>query len=495
VKSSRIAVLIVLGMLSAGLAPPAWAAKPGSGGGGTSGSGVFVKAYSELAGGTQISIAPEDDATTSDGGYVALAASSVSWLVKLSSTGRPAWQRQLGCLSAPPGDYTIGSSIAQTSDGGYVIGGGTIGCGSGSNCPSSSGIQCALVEKISSTGKVEWATVYNAGAASSSAIRKIRVTSDGGFIAVGTTLDSNQDPIGLVLKLDAQGNVQWQRQLGPGPADPYALPNDVQQIADGGYVLTGDLEPIHQGQTLASVLVVKLDASGNVVWQESYNSFDSSGSPTASNNAFSILQTADGGYLVAGNWVNAPNSYSCCHGALLLKLDPVGNVEWQNTLSGGLYYPFYFGATAYTAHQTTDGGYVLTGTETAQSGLGVVPWIAKVNASGSLLWQHTYYQNENGNPLSEDFLSSAAASDGGFLATGYTESAANGDGELYAVKTDSSGLAGSRCTDLQTPIALGSISPSLTEVPPALAVSTAVTPTSNSPATSTSTSIATQSDC
>jgi hypothetical protein len=109
----------------------------------TSSSAAFVKAYSNLAGTSQVGVTAEDVQQTSDGGYIGIATTAsgshsgatVSWLVKTSATGTPQWQEQIGCLSGAPGDYSIGVSIVQTSDGGYVLGGGTIGCGSGNDCP------------------------------------------------------------------------------------------------------------------------------------------------------------------------------------------------------------------------------------------------------------------------------------------------------------------------------------------------------------------------
>jgi hypothetical protein len=362
------------------------------------------------------------------------------------------------------------------------------------------------VEKVSSSGALVWAKGYAAGALSS-VINKIRQTSGGGLIAVGTTTDADHNDAGLVLKLDSQGNVQWQRQIGPGSTTDELL-NDVQQTSDGGFVLTGQLEtPNATGQTLASVLVVKLDTSGSVVWQRSYNSSSSSGAPTASNNALSIIQASDGGYLVAGNWVDAPSPDQCCSGALLLKLDSVGNIGWQNALSGGLYC-FFNGfsetctnltAVAYTAHQTADGGYVLTGDETLKltDETPLEPWIAKVDANGQLLWQHLYYQTNktSGRPLSEYFASSAATSDGGFFGLGFTENVTNGDGELLAIKTDSAGNAGSSCGDEHPATALNSTNPAFGATATSLPVSAPTTPTASSPATTTPTPVSTQSDC
>jgi len=470
---------------------------------------TFAKSYSNFVGGTEFAVYPEDTQTTSDGGSIALgitqsstSIAGVSWLVKLSSSGRAQWQREVGCLNT--GTYADGASIAQTADGGYVVGGGTIGCGSGSTCPYTSGIACALIEKISSTGAIVWARVYSAGA-TGSAIEKVRATSDGGLIAAGTINDVSGNIGGLILKLDGQGNVQWQRQLGPAGSSE-VLFNDVQQTSDGGYVATGQLDThAADGLPVGSVLVVKLDSSGDVVWQRTYNSFGSAGAAT--NYAQSIIQTSDGGYLVGGNWDDAPTPTQCCSGALLLKLDPSGDIQWQTALSGGLYcYDNGYSetcanltATAYSLHQTADGGYVLAGDETLKllDETPIEPWIAKVNTTGSLVWQHLYYQTNKstGRPLSEWFPASAAAGDGGLFSLGYTENATNGDGELFAVKTDSSGLAGATCIDLHPATTLNPVNPSLTATVASLPVSSTLTPSGDSPATTKATSIRSQADC
>src|SRR5215469_1586035 len=185
-------------------------------------SGTFVKAYTALVNGSQLNLTPLDVQATSDGGYVALAETQsaaglgVDWLVKLSATGVPQWQEQVGCASpqGAPGDYADGVSVQQTVDGGYVVAGGTIDCGSGSSCPPLSGRSCALVEKLDPAGRLTWARAYAAGP-DGSALSQIRQAADGGYIAAGSFTDASQNTGALLLKLDSAGNVQWQKDLGP----------------------------------------------------------------------------------------------------------------------------------------------------------------------------------------------------------------------------------------------------------------------------------------
>jgi hypothetical protein len=469
---------------------------------------TYVKNYASLIDGVKCDVTPEVVQATSDGGFVALALSSrpsasasdscrgVSWVVKFDASGSPQWQEVVGCFNLAPGSYAYGLSLQQTADGGYVIGGGTIGCGSTTSCAAASGIQCGLVEKLDSTGKLVWAQAYSAGA-SGSAINQLKPTSDGGFVAVGSATDLSHNTGALILKLDSRGIVQWQRQLGPTSSTQGYL-NAVQQIADGGYVATGESSTPIAGLPRKSVLVVKLDSSGNVLWQRGYNNFDSSGAPTAAEQALSIIQSSEGGYLVAGSWGNTGTPGNA--GALLLKLDANGNSQWQKAYSGGLYCFFNgynetcttLSGVAYSARQTSDGGYVLAGDGKLKlnDSTPLVPWLAKVDASGNLLWQHFYYQAHprTGRPLSQYFASSDLTSSGGYVALGFTQNPTDLAGELFAVNTDSAGLVGA-CSQVHSATPLNAIDPGLATIALALPVQTTIAAQGNSPSRTQPTSI------
>ena len=222
--------------------------------------------------------------------------------------------------------------------------------------------------------------------------------------------------------------------------------------------------------------------------------------------ASSIIQTTDGGYAVAGRWSDHTfNAGNGARGALLLKLDASGTLQWQQAYSGGVYCYFNgysqtctdIGAVSYSLHQTPDGGYNLAGdgnldlTDRAP----IVPWLARADASGNLLWQHFYYQGyTTGRPLSEDFQASALAPGGGLLATGPTLDYSTQKNELYAVHTDNSGLAGT-CGDVHPATPLQAINPQLAAVAPSLPLGTAATQAASSPIGTVATSIGTQQDC
>jgi hypothetical protein len=496
-----LAVVVMLTAASAGAKKPK---PPGGGGGGFSTTSTYVKNYGNVLGGVEYSLTPEDVQADSDGGWTALALTQsasgvgVSWLLKSSAVGAPQWQEEIGCLNGAPGDYADAVSLLHTSDGGDVLAGGTIGCGSGSDCPSLSGIQCGLIEKVDSSGHVVWAQVYTASP-TSTAIDQIKPTSDGGFIAVGSATDVNHNPRALIVRLDAFGDIEWQQLLAP-TGTGWALFNAVEQASDGGFVAVGEMNDGSQsggGLPLVSVLAVKFDAAGNVSWQHGFNDVGPSG-VTATEHALTVVQTSDGGYAIGGNWDSAIlGPGSCCTGALLLKLTPSGSIQWQRAYSGGVSCSDQtcadIGGVVYSLHQTADGGYILAGDADSPQ---LAPWLAKVDGSGTLLWQQADYQlnPEYGTPLSEYFATSTITATGP-LAIGSTENPSNGLSELLAVQTDANGKVGT-CSQIHFSSTLSPTNPGLTAFDPGLATTTNAASQSSSPVqTQTTTTTATPSQC
>lgn len=509
VSSLRRAALAVGVALTVMLTPAGAAAKkpPPSGGGSFSTTSTYVKNYANVVNGVEQDLTPEDVQANPDGGWTALAITSAggagaSWLVKASAVGAPQWQEELGCLNGAPGDYADEVSFERTGDGGYALAGGTIGCGSGTDCPELSGLQCGLIEKLGSTGAVVWARAYSAGAGGTG-FNAIRQTSDGGFVAVGTATDASHLPGALIVKLDGSGNVQWQRQLGP-TSTSYALFETVQPTSDGGYVAAGEFNDgstDNLGRPFISVLAVKFDAAGNVVWQRGFNDVGPSG-VAATEHVNSLVQTSDGGFVIGGDWNSANYPGTCCQGALLFKLTSAGALQWQQAYSGRAYCSGYgcntIGGGIYSVHQTADGGYVLAGESNVELGseTRLVPWLAKVDGSGALVWQENAYQvnASTGAPLSEYFAASALTATGP-LAIGSTENYSNGLNELLGVQTDAGGAVGT-CAQIHPASALTAIDPALTNV--AVTLTSTTSPVSQSPApvqTQATTVRATSSQC
>lgn len=242
----------------------------------------------------------------------------------------------------------------------------------------------------------------------------IQQTTDGGYVLSGPSSSFGAGGYDFwIAKLDASGSIVWQKTYG-GTSDD--MPNSMQQTTDGGYVLAGRTQSFGAGNF--DVWVLKLDGSGNRVWQRSFGG-------TGLDAAYSIQQTLDGSnYYVSAWMVNGTNGYDF----LLIKLDSSGNSVWQRTYGGKWDdYP-------YASCLTTDGGVVMAGATTLSSGATTDDWVVKVNSSGNVVWQKAFGGTQN-----DAVQSISTTADGGFILAGRTESFGAGNMDLWILKLDASG--------------------------------------------------------
>lgn len=214
---------------------------------------------------------------TSDDGYILIGSTLTNvstsdvWVIKLNSTGNVAWQNVYNL-----GDNEYGRAIRQTSDGGYIIAADAL-----YNFSEYSNI---WVIKLTSTGNVSWQLTYGIGDEHANVIKQ---TSDGGYIVGGTTTNygaGNKDI--WLLKLNANGYSTWQKTYGGFMDDViYSL----QQNSDGGYIFAGYTDSAEPDNRDA--IVVKLDPNGNILWQKRYGG-------SYQEEATSIHPTNDGGFII-----------------------------------------------------------------------------------------------------------------------------------------------------------------------------------------------------
>lgn len=372
---------------------------------------------------------------TTDGGYIVGAVSAFNaWILKIDDQGNEQWNTYL------PDDTLTGLtsiySIRQTTDNGYIVAGSDF-LPSGADSIGNHGARDFLVMKLTSGGTISWIKAF--GGSNNEEARSVIQTTDGGYIVAGYTGSSDGDLAGnaapwytdyWVVKLDASGNIAWQKTYG-GTLYDYATA--IRQTADGGYIVAGysgskdgDVTGTHWGGSDDDYWLVKLDASGTISWQQSYGG-------SGEDQAYSIEQTTDGGYVVTGSSASNDGLVSGNHNPggskkdfWTLKLDTSGNLSWQ----------ICYGGTgddiAYSIQQTMDMGYILAGTvkPTDTTGVDITGyhgnagtdyWIVKLDGAGNLSWQKCL-----GGQGEEDARAVSETADGGFIIAG-TEHSADGD--------------------------------------------------------------------
>jgi len=220
-------------------------------------------------------------------------------------------------------------------------------------------------------------------------------TSDGGYALAGVASSelTNRADFWLV-KTDWTGGLVWSKTYG-GPGNEYACSGSLVQTSDGGYVLAGCTDSYGAGGS--DFWLIKTDWTGDVVWSKTYGG-------TGSECIFSMVQTCDGGYALAG--------YTDSYGAggidfWLVKIDSAGNLQWNKTYGGT------DADNAYSLVQTTDGGYALAGETGYDFDYGIDFWLVKTDSAGNLQWNKTY----GGNGL-QYANSLVQTSDGGYVLAG-----------------------------------------------------------------------------
>jgi hypothetical protein len=180
-------------------------------------------------------------------------------------------------------DYDWASSVQQTSDGGYIVAGTTYSLYS-----FGAGLDDIFLIKTDANGNIIWAKTY--GGTDWDWATSVHQTSDGGYIVAGGTWSFGAGDFDIFLiKTDANGNVQWDKTYG-GMHSDYA--SSVHQTSDGGYIVAGYTESFGAGGK--DIFLIKTDANGNIIWAKTYRE-------RSFNYAYSVQQTSDGGYIVAGS--------------------------------------------------------------------------------------------------------------------------------------------------------------------------------------------------
>lgn len=322
-------------------------------------------------------------------------------------------------------EYATG--ITAAADGGFVFTGAV-----------SAAVGYDLINvKTDSRGNIEWQKFF--GFPYDEMPGKIRATSDGGYINVGSVEAEGSfchtRPTGSsrnyydmwIYKSNSLGNEMWRTCFGSIDFDNGY---DIRELPTGGYIAvgrsttaSGDITS-HAGG--GDLWAVKISSAGILQWSKSFGT-------AAAEVGKAVIITSDGKCVIAGN--SGTDGYA-------VKIDTAtGNLIWQKTYTGNLTEVLNGVA------EDPSGNLIFTGTTNSVSGVVTTNaglqdmWVLKTNAAGIVIWSKTFgsTSNDRGNSIVPN-------SDGSVVVNGYTAGnnghvtvSYGGGGDQWVVKVNAAG--------------------------------------------------------
>ena len=277
--------------------------------------------------------------------------------------------------------------IEPTDDDGYIISGISFSYGPGQG-------NCWLV-KIDANGYEEWNRSYHKSGLDYG-MDVVQV--EDGYVVLAYARDNHTI---WLFKTDNQGNLLWEHLY---PGRKFSKGHDIEKTLDGGFIISGYTSISLFGSAFDTWLI-KTDSKGNMEWNESYDL-------QYWDEGYSIRQTPDGGYIVAGGKLFELAGWSKVY---LFKVNETGNVEWRKYLSRGEVDDW-----GYCLQLTSDGNFAIVGSA-----------LFKTDTSGNLIWS---------KDIAGVYLQQAE--DDGYVIVNEVEQFLLGEfgsSDLQLVKTDSEG--------------------------------------------------------
>jgi hypothetical protein len=216
------------------------------------------------------------------------------------------------------------------------------------------------IHKLDETGKILWTTQVAANG-----IRDAVSTSDGGMLLTGTYDISYINYETLLIKLDASGNVQWNKTIGD--LHLWETGRKIIETTEKDFLITGHATMEHS--FISSAYLLKIDANGNKLWSKTY------ADGLGVDGGYDLIITPDQGYLIAGTANKQPFTEQ---DLLLIKTDKNGNQLWRKT------HHIHLMDEGFQVMNSTGGGFLVAGT-TAEPNAGPLEkyiYVMKTDAEG-----------------------------------------------------------------------------------------------------------------
>jgi len=340
------------------------------------------------------------------------------WLIKLDLEGHLLWSKTYGGSGED-----VGEKVIQTNDGGFAIVG--FSKSSDGDASNNEGFHDNWILKLDASGNILWEKSF--GFTGHDHAYSVFETNDGGFFMTGfldvtasngegnSRLQNTKHGVGEFWchKLDANGNIVWRKYFG-GSSNDRSF--DAVQANDGGFVITGFSESndfdISNSKGSYDYWVIKLDVSGNLIWEKSIGG-------TEIDQSRGLAKTDDNGYIIAGNSFSTDGDISSNIGGsdfFLVKLNDTGEIIWKKNYGGS---NFDYA----TSINKIRKGFVVSGYSTSSdnhltSNYGENDfWVITIDNDGNLIWQ----KNFGGSNIDLAF-DTIETTEGALIIVGETES-------------------------------------------------------------------------
>lgn len=369
-------------------------------------------------------------------------------LISNAASGQSTWRRTYG-----GGGSDRGGAVCSTADGGFAVAGATGSFGQGGD---------GYVLRLDPEGDIVW-SVY-AGGEGAQRFDAIIELSDGGFVAVGTTQGSGQTGYdGYAIRLSELGVILWERAIG---SDDWDFLKDVVEV-EGGLVMVGDTYADTNGDS--DIWLVRIDAGGEVQWERRHGGvfadegnaiatdtdgalivagaigttdgtsdailvkwdeagvfeWDASISTDSSDSASDVIIAEDGTFIIAGT----TKGFSQFSEMLVARVLVDGQPDWLSH-TGQLDDWEAFGLV-----ERPTGGFAVTGYTRAFGLGGKDMYLLLTTSDGSYDFGTTF-----GGGSDEEAFDLDLTDDGGYVAAGYSDSYGPGPRSVFVVRTGPNGL-------------------------------------------------------
>ncbi len=334
------------------------------------------------------------------------------WVVKISYKGELLWTKALGGSGVDEA-----KDIKTTQDGGCILV-GTAASVDG-DVKGNHGKMDIWVVRLDKYGEVLWTKAL--GGTGNDKGNSVLPTSDGGFLILGESGSKNGDMTrsygGLdawVCKLDENGVLLWERSYGGSKSDAAMA---ACELDDFSVILlnTSDSEDfdVTNPKGNKDLWLLRIEELGSVAWQKSIGGEDNE-------DAHAIIRAQDGGLIIAGTTFSASGDIKSNRGngdLLLVKTDLEGNLLWTKTYGGSE----PDGANA--IFRTKDRNYIVLGTTQSKDGMiqqnrgSYEGWVMKLNPKGDIIWQNTL-----GGKTQDMLYGGCETAGGDYIVSGYSES-------------------------------------------------------------------------